>query len=167
MKNLIITLLFILPLISQAQLSLERQVIGATGNYSTAGTISLSATVGEPVVTTAVSGTLTLTQGFQQAETSFSDGVDDLHQWLVDYSLYPNPTQDQLILELNTEVPMQLDLEVYDVLGRSVGISVEDWQVKGVDEKTLDLKNLAVGAYLLVLKDHDGKVLHTFKVEKR
>lgn len=167
MKNLIITLLFILPLISQAQLSLERQVIGATGNYSTAGTISLSATVGEPVVTTAVSGTLTLTQGFQQAETSFSDGVDDLHQWLVDYSLYPNPTQDQLILELTTEVPMQLDLEVYDVLGRSVGISVEDWQVKGVEKITLSLQDLASGAYFLVLKDQTGEIVKSFKLEKR
>ena len=167
MKKLITTLLFLLPLVCYAQLSLERQVIGSTGNYSTAGTISLSATVGEPVVTTAVSGTLTLTQGFQQAEASFSDGVDDLHQWLVDYSLYPNPTQDQLTLELNTEVPMQLDLEVYDVLGRSVGISVEDWQVKGADKTTLSLQDLASGAYLLVLKEGDGRVLHTFKIEKQ
>lgn len=50
-----------------AQGSLAPVLVGSTGNYSTAGFGSISSSVGEPVVTTVTTGTLTLTQGFQQS----------------------------------------------------------------------------------------------------
>lgn len=49
-----------------AQVTIERQVIGSTGHFSEAGPVSVSATVGEPVVQTFSFADVTLTQGFQQ-----------------------------------------------------------------------------------------------------
>ncbi len=46
--------------------SLAPTLVGSTGNYSTASFGSISSSVGEPMVTTVSSGTLTITQGFQQ-----------------------------------------------------------------------------------------------------
>lgn len=46
--------------------SLTPVLIGSTGNFSIAGNMMLSASTGEPAVTTAVAPTLILTQGFQQ-----------------------------------------------------------------------------------------------------
>ena len=46
--------------------SLAPMLINSTGNSSSAGGIFISSSVGEPMVTTASSGSLTLTQGFQQ-----------------------------------------------------------------------------------------------------
>ena len=48
---------------------IERQVIGSAGTSAEAGGIEISYTVGESVISTeVVSGSFTLTQGFQQAE---------------------------------------------------------------------------------------------------
>ena len=49
-----------------AQVTLDRVVIGSTGGFSEAGPLSLSATTGEPAVSTFSVLGLTLTQGFQQ-----------------------------------------------------------------------------------------------------
>lgn len=46
--------------------SLTPVLIGSTGNFSSAGNVMLSASTGEPMVPTATSPSLILTQGFQQ-----------------------------------------------------------------------------------------------------
>ena len=166
MEKLLIQLIILFPLVCQGQLSLDRQVIGATGNYSFSGTISLSATVGEPIVTTETSGVFTLTQGFQQPDNPNPSSLDDLKHLIVNYVLYPNPTQGYLTLELATDNLLTVDLEVYDLLGRSVGISVDNWQIFGRDKKRISLEGLAGGTYMLALKGPEGGVLYSFKVEK-
>jgi hypothetical protein len=62
-------LLYILLLTTfgaNAQVVLDRQVIGSTGGYVVGTNISLSPTVGEAVVQTLFSVNKILTQGFQQ-----------------------------------------------------------------------------------------------------
>jgi gliding motility-associated-like protein len=51
---------------ANAQTTISRQVIGSTGGYQVGSTMSLSSTVGEPVVQTLFSVNQILTQGFQQ-----------------------------------------------------------------------------------------------------
>lgn len=58
-------ILLFLPSLSFAQITLDRQVIGATGGGSIQPNFSIDYTVGEPVVTTVTNG-FTLTQGFHQ-----------------------------------------------------------------------------------------------------
>lgn len=48
--------------------SLSPYLIGSTGNFSTVGGMSISSSVGEPITATVTTGTLTLTQGFQQSD---------------------------------------------------------------------------------------------------
>jgi len=54
------------------QVTISRQVIGATGAYSTGTTMTLSSTVGETVVQSHFSTSTILTQGFQQSLTDDS-----------------------------------------------------------------------------------------------
>lgn len=66
-------LLFILSLIGSvpaafSQTSIERQVFGTAGKAETIGSIDISYTIGECVVTTETTGSNILTQGFQQPE---------------------------------------------------------------------------------------------------
>jgi hypothetical protein len=57
---------------------LSRNVIANSGNYSIAGGVSLSSTIGESMVTTLSSGTNILTQGFQQSSNgSINPGCTD------------------------------------------------------------------------------------------
>ncbi|MBX2958903.1 MAG: hypothetical protein KF732_03005 [Flavobacteriales bacterium] len=50
---------------ANAQTTISRQVIGSTGGYQVGTTMSISSTVGEPVVQTLFSVNQILTQGFQ------------------------------------------------------------------------------------------------------
>lgn len=65
MKNLLYIFL-LLAFGTQAQVTLDRQVIGSTGSYQVGTTMSLSSTVGESAVQTLFSVNGILTQGFQQ-----------------------------------------------------------------------------------------------------
>jgi gliding motility-associated-like protein len=68
MKKLIhIVIVLLLPVTLAAQVgSITPVLVGSAGNFSSAGNISLSASVGEPMVVTANAPTMILTQGFQQ-----------------------------------------------------------------------------------------------------
>ena len=67
MKKILILLFNIIFLISlHAQITNEQQVISNGGNYSEAGGMSLSWTLGETVIATFENGGMVLTQGFQQ-----------------------------------------------------------------------------------------------------
>ena len=67
MKKILILLLNVVFLVGlNAQITNEQQVISNAGNYSEAGGISLSWTLGETVIATFDNGGLVLTQGFQQ-----------------------------------------------------------------------------------------------------
>jgi len=73
MKNRTYILTFLLITMSQllvAQVAIERQVIGSTGGYVVGPAMSLSSTVGEPVVQSLFSVNGILTQGFQQPNTN-------------------------------------------------------------------------------------------------
>ncbi|MCC7333308.1 MAG: gliding motility-associated C-terminal domain-containing protein [Flavobacteriales bacterium] len=59
---------------ANAQVVLERQVIGSTGGYVVGTNMSLSSTVGEAVVQTLFSVSKILTQGFQQPN-SFNNNI--------------------------------------------------------------------------------------------
>jgi gliding motility-associated-like protein len=74
MRKFYFSLLFVLLQLSIAGFSLAQvsslapTLIGSSGNFSSAGFGSISSSVGEPIITTVTTGTLTLTQGFQQPE---------------------------------------------------------------------------------------------------
>lgn len=67
MKKLLFTCFCLVAIQVSAQVTISRQVLGSMGHtVSLPGGIELSATVGEPVVHTAVSGQYALSQGFHQ-----------------------------------------------------------------------------------------------------
>lgn len=165
-RFLYLFLLWSLPVSISAQVSLDRQVIGSTGNFSTVSTVSLSSTVGEAVVATAVSGSIVLTQGFQQPDGTTSVGIADDLRLLVRYTIAPNPTQDIVRVELTTDKPITISLLLMDVRGRRVPVPEQEVQVNGTESTEIDLGPLADGVYTLALKDEGGNIFRTFKVKK-
>ena len=138
--------------------SIDRQVISTLG-FSTS---QMSATIGEPVTATFISGSFTLSQGFQQGEKLPTVGIKDQLQTLVTYTLYPNPAREQLTLELNSDQWLQLQLQVIDLRGKVV-LAGQDIQVSGFTSQQLNVSRLAAGTYLLRLSTQDGVPLHNIR----
>jgi len=71
MKKLLLTTICLAFATFSFSQQISRHVLASGGNYSTASGISLSSTIGEPMVATLTSASNVLTQGFQQPSTSY------------------------------------------------------------------------------------------------
>lgn len=130
------------------QIHLDRYVIssgaieGSTSNRQTSGTI------GETVIATHTTATITLTQGFQQP-SSIPVGFS-LPEIALSAEAYPNPTHDMLLLDFSVPSTATLHLRVVNTYGASVAtpetITVQDHTIH-----PLSLGHLASGQYWLHL----------------
>jgi len=150
------------------QVNLERQVLGSTGGYSTAGNVQLSATVGEAVSTTLISGTLILTQGYQQPDRNYwADAIEDLLEIVVSYEVFPNPTSDLLTVRFESQTPVSLRLHISDLSGKQLAGFSRQIDGIGQHETNFSMASLAEGVYLLSFIDANGQLLHTQKIQKK
>ncbi|MEZ4773870.1 MAG: T9SS type A sorting domain-containing protein [Bacteroidia bacterium] len=167
MKTLLILLFGCLTgYLTYAQIVVDRQVIGSSGNYSTAGNLLISSNVGESATITATTGSFSFTQGFEQPDNGGSVGIADDLRVLVDYSFFPNPTDEVLYIEMNTTSPVKIFMEVYDATGRLTPVRIEPVWVNGPINTQADLSMLADGFYQLLLKNASGQPLHSAKIRK-
>jgi hypothetical protein len=66
-----------------------------------------------------------------------------------DLSIFPNPTSDVLNVKFNNSTTLIETASIYDISGRLV-------MNAAVANQTIDVKSLASGPYLLILKDEKG-----------
>ncbi|MBL7810894.1 MAG: T9SS type A sorting domain-containing protein [Bacteroidetes bacterium] len=123
--------------------SLERQVIGATGGEGTAGGVTLSWTVGETVTATGATGSLILTQGFQQPNPA-ANSVKTIAA--SDWKAYPNPNTGLMYIDF-TGTTGKRSVEVTDAAGRVV---LSETVFAGQGQKhVLNLQAISGGWYTL------------------
>ena len=154
-----------LTLPAQAQLTIERQVVSSTGASLSAGNLSMDITVGEAIIQTLSAGNLVLTQGFQQGELNPNVGIDYVQDLQVGYLVYPNPTNRNLTIRLDTDEMISLRTSVCDMHGRDLGI-IHHFHGKGRMEHQLSLEALAAGMYVLHIHNKNGLILKSIKVQK-
>ena len=162
MKKLLIILIALLPVLASAQ-SLDRQVIASAGDFASAGNVQLSWTLGEVAVTTGSSGNLVITQGFQQADgmaVGIQSPVNDFSAML-----FPNPTQDVVILSLSSKEVQEVHMQWMNMLGQDIGQG-ETVTINRETSREYDLSSYAAGTYFLVLRDEQGRFIKSFKVQK-
>lgn len=86
--------------------------------------------------------------------------IEGLESW----NLYPNPVQNQLVLELDLSQKMDLQIEVLDLTGRI--IESEKYLLQNSrNQLSFDTSDWASGMYWVVLKDGNG--VNVQKVVKR
>ncbi len=136
--------------------SIERQVIGSAGSYASAGNIQLSWTLGETVVATGSSGSILLTQGFQQPDYNpTSIKPNDPVQGLV---FYPNPTTGAVNYKFTLDQGNVM-FRIYDGAGKEV-YSMSSAATNG----QISLENLAAGIYTIHVSGLERKFTHTARV---
>lgn len=143
--------------------SIERSVIGSAGHTTNGGGVTLTATVGESAVESYIAGSFRLTQGYQQADNS-SSSVDDLTV-TVNYKLYPNPTNGQANLELETiNSTINGSVSVYAIDGRLIHSQEINFFEKG--NISLNLENEEAGIYYIKITDVNSNIIETVKLIK-
>ncbi|MDX2284986.1 MAG: T9SS type A sorting domain-containing protein [Bacteroidia bacterium] len=144
--------------------SIERSVIGAAGGSGSTGSVQVDWTSGEAAVTTVEAGAFILNQGFHQGDLSRTSIEPEIR---IGYRLYPNPARERVTVHLSADRSVQLRLEMSDAAGRSLGREDREVRLDPDAELSWDLSGWAEGYYLLTVRDLRGRVVHTFRIEKK
>tara|TARA_B110000003_G_C16532195_1_gene489344 strand:+ start:163 stop:627 length:465 start_codon:yes stop_codon:yes gene_type:complete len=154
MKKILLILLFF-PMIGFGQI-LSPSVIGSAGASFNNSTFSTDLTVGEVTIETFNNITI-LTQGFHQVIEDINIDIVNLN---LNIKVYPNPTSNFLIIELEQNV--NADLFVYDINGKLV---IKD-KLNKEQQKQLDFSFLNQGNYLLHINIADHQSVYQINKSK-
>jgi hypothetical protein len=162
MRKILMSLILALSALgTQAQVTAELQVFASLGTFTSSGTFSVSATMGESIVNSVTSGNLITLQGFQQP---LSGGMVSIDAPLAPFSLtvFPNPVQNQLSIDLSGRLEQPIRLQLFDASGRSIS----DWDFElsqpGFTQRSTE--QLATGMYFLRVSQLDGKYASTMPI---
>ncbi|TVQ69811.1 MAG: T9SS C-terminal target domain-containing protein [Balneolaceae bacterium] len=79
---------------------------------------------------------------------------------------YPNPFNPSTVIRYELSEPAQVSLEVFDVLGRSVAVLMDEFQSSGGYDVTFDASTLSGGIYLYQLTAGDRTLTRTMTLVK-
>lgn len=145
--------------------SISSSLIGSNGDYVQSGNISLSWSVGEPVIQTALSSNYILTQGFQQPLAGLSTIVESEKWDDILIKLYPNPTENLSWLEIQGEISGSMDISLISALGMSVKASLSFQNGNGPVK--IDLSTLSSGVYFIRISHADSGFVKNISLIKK
>ena len=137
-----------------------QEVISSGGAHVKGSGISLSWTIGEPVIETLTNGSYTLTQGFHQSRLS-STAVDNLPTPGLILTVFPNPFSYVLNVKVDEGDYSQLQYTMYSFEGK---VLLNSKISKSLTQ--IELQPFASGSYLLRISKKSGEPVKTFKVVK-
>ena len=156
-KSLSLILVFY-PFTSLLAQQADRQTISSGGSFFALSTnINFQTTVGESVTETIQSGSMILTQGFEQPEQLIDLQINGVP---TDVVIYPNPTADQIKVRFNLKYSSSVVFSLINNAGQVVH-QFEQWFPAGLQEIPFNFK-AAPGLYLLSLGVYDRFI--TYKV---
>jgi len=169
----------LIPSIIQAQ-----ETIPATGGNASGSGGSVSYTIGQVLCTINTGTNGSVAQGVQQPfEISVVTAIEEAKGISLNYnySVYPNPAFDYLILKIEGDVKPQCIVSLYDINGKVQtqciaslydmnGKLITTQKITG-NETTIVVSNLAPAAYFLKVIQTQGtasqKEIKTFKIIKK
>ena len=148
---LILVLLIVAGFTSVTAQSISSQMIGTTGGFFKSDGVSISFSTGE-LVTGAFEGeTIKLIQGFSNNYSQVPTSVENPDEFPNRFSLsqnFPNPFNPSTVIRYQVPVTSDVQLEVFDMLGRKVATLVNSQIPAGLHEVRMDAGHLASGIYV-------------------
>lgn len=130
--------------------------IGSAGGELNSATNRIEYNIGEPVVGTVVSGSNTLTQGFEQPWADIEVGISTASPEAA-INVYPNPTRQDLNIQLPNSAHHNYSL--FDAAGKLVLQGNLNSSLT-----TLDVSTLKSGNYNLIVDDTVDLSRQTFRI---
>lgn len=135
--------------------------IPASGGNATGGGGTASYSVGQIVYTTNTNSNGSVAQGVQQPyEISIVTGIKEALGISLEVSVYPNPAQNFITLNIKNYEVENLRYELYDINGSLI----KENKVEGNEIQIL-IHNLKPSVYFLKVTENN-KVIKTFKIVK-
>ncbi|MEO7524518.1 MAG: T9SS type A sorting domain-containing protein [Ferruginibacter sp.] len=141
----------------------------ASTGESVAGGIVISYTIGEmAAVETLQNGNLVISEGMLQPDLGKNKDENSTVFAPGEISIFPNPTPDNLNIQINILAAGKFILTLYDAIGRKT--LSDEFSYAAFTNKKYSLQHLAAGVYMLKVRfmPADGKStrLHTYKILK-
>ena len=144
-----------LGLTTQAQ-----QVSNATGGDATGSGGTVAYSVGQVVYTTNTSISGTVSQGVQQPFEIFSIGINETGL-NISLLVFPNPTADNLTLQVSDYNSEKLSYQVFDLQGKLL----KNGQIE-TQQTQINTGNLASATYFIHVLNKENKKVQSFKIIK-
>lgn len=164
MKFFSIISFLLVSLCASAQ-SLSPSVIASYGKWSNNGGFTLSATSGEMMIQTFTGGTNILTQGFQQPDDK-DVGIQQLLEDGLTINIYPNPTNDLVTVNLQSDNAASYGIIMYDLLGRTLALPGTLDRSHTQLQQSFNLSQLSSATYFLCVVNAEGEIKHSYKIQK-
>lgn len=155
------TLLFSLLLVSSGVLNIHAQEATLAGGGDATGIGSASFSIGQAFYMTYTCVDGSVAQGMQHPyEISTALGLDDYEAITLEFQVYPNPTMNQLTLDLKDFSVAGLDFVLYDAGGKLL-----DQRALVQNKTSIEMAYLPPATYFLKVSD-GKKIIKTFKIIK-
>ena len=154
-KTLFLFAFFIASNLTQAQESVN--TLGGV-DLGTGGTVSFS--VGQMVYTTDSKGSGAVVQGIQRPYKITTTDIKKLDN-NISFKAYPNPSSDDLFLEMNAFCNEKLNYQLYDMQGKLIMTNPIE-----IPKTQINMRSLAVGAYVIHIYNTNNQPIQTIQVIK-
>ena len=122
------------------------------------GTVAYS--VGQVFYTTNVGNSTSIAQGVQNAYEIYSVGIEE-NNFNISLIAFPNPTIDNLTLQIGNYNNEKLSYQLYDIQGK-----LKDSGQIMVKQTFINMSNLPISTYFVIVLDQENKKVKSFKITK-
>jgi len=137
-----------------------QQSANTTGGDATGSGGSAAYSVGQTVYTAHTGATGMVAQGVQQPYEFFTTGMEETGSD-ISLSVYPNPTDDNLTLQISGHNSGEWSYQLFDLQGRALG----NGQLTSLRTE-IRTAGLPPATYFINIMNHDNRKVQSFKIIK-
>ena len=143
-----------------ASMAQAQESVNASGGDATSSGGTVAYSVGQLVYTTNTSSSGTVSQGVQQAYEIYSVGIKET-ELNISLSVFPNPTADNLTLQISDYNNEKLSYQLFDLQGKLLN----NGQVTA-KQTQINTSSLPSANYFINVVNQENKKVQSFKIIK-
>ena len=137
-----------------------QESVNASGGDATGSGGTIAYSVGQVAYTTHTGSTGSVAQGVQHAYEIFTVGIKET-ELSISLTAFPNPTMDNLTLQINDYNNEKLSYQLFDMQGKQLSsgqVTAQQTQIK--------MNSLPSATYFINLVNQENKKVQSFKIVK-
>jgi hypothetical protein len=143
-----------------AGLAQAQQSVNASGGDATGSGGSVAYSIGQVVYTTSTGAGGSVAQGVQQSFVITTTGINET-ALAISLSIFPNPTADNLTLQISDYNKEKLTYQLFDMQGKQLS----DGQIVA-QQTQIDMNSLPTATYFINVLNQEKKQVQSFKIIK-